>query len=226
VTRNANARIAGFAYLFYIAVAFPAMVLYNRATRGADIAAKLASMAQHVADVRLSVVLTFFSGLCALTLAVTLFALTRDQDRDLAMLGLTCRVTEGILGATSIPANLALLWIATATGSGAPEPAGARAVGAFVLHQDAVPPAAFFAVGSTLFSWLLLRGRMIPVALGWLGVVGSALIAIVLALQLAGLARGTFWQLMWLPIAVFEISVAIWWLVKGDTTPISAIRPS
>ena len=34
----------------------------------------------------------------------------------------------------------------------------------------------FFAVGSLLFSWLLLRGRMIPVGLAWLGVIASALL--------------------------------------------------
>ena len=44
----------------------------------------------------------------------------------------------------------------------------------------------FFAVGST-FLWLLLRGRMIPAPLGWLGVVASALLFVVLLAQRAGL---------------------------------------
>lgn len=44
MTRRTNARIAGFTYLFYIAVAFPSMVLFNRATAGEGIAAKLAGL--------------------------------------------------------------------------------------------------------------------------------------------------------------------------------------
>jgi hypothetical protein len=62
--------------------------------------------------------------------------------------------------------------------------------------------------------------------LGWLGVFGSALIALVLPLQLVGIARAGAWQLVWLPIAAFEISVAILWLVRGDTTRGIVIQPS
>ena len=219
MTRTSNARLAGFTYLFYIAVAFPSMLLLNRATRGAGFAAKLASIARHAADVRASVVLSLLGCLSALVLAVTLFAITRDEDRDLAMLGLTCRVAEGVTGAVSIPPTLALLWLATAAGASAPDSSAAQAIGAFVLKQDAVVGATFFAVGSTAFSWLLLRGRMISVPLAWLGVLASVLLLVGLPLQLAGLLRGPLAQLIWLPMAAFEIPLGVWWLVKGDTGP-------
>jgi hypothetical protein len=66
------------------------------------------------------------------------------------------------------------------------------------IHGEA---AIFFAVGSLLFSWLLLRGRMIPVPLAWLGVLASVLLVVILPLQLAGLFDGpTNWtdSLDWL----------------------------
>ncbi len=126
MTRRTNARIAGIAYLLYIAVAYPSMVLSNRATSGEGMAAKLANMALHATDVRLAAVLSLIGCFCALVLAVTLYAITRDQDHDLAMLGLTCRVAEGITGAASIPVTLGLLAIATAAGTDAPDP-GRRA---------------------------------------------------------------------------------------------------
>lgn len=44
-TRTTNARLAGFTYLFYIALAFPAMVLFDKATRAQGTAAKLAGIA-------------------------------------------------------------------------------------------------------------------------------------------------------------------------------------
>ncbi|HEX9423014.1 MAG TPA: DUF4386 family protein [Pyrinomonadaceae bacterium] len=80
----------------------------------------------------------------------------------------------------------------------------------------------FFAVGSTSFSWLLLRGRMIPVGLAWLGVLASVLLVVGLPMQLAGLLRGTVTQLMWLPMAVFEIPLALWLIIKGVATPRSS----
>lgn len=219
MTRRNNARLAGFSYLLYIAVAFPSMMLMNRATGGQGMAAKLASMVVHATDVRLAAVLSLIGCFCALALAVTLYAITRDQDRDLAMLGLTCRVAEGVVGAASIPVTLALLAIASATGSDAPDPAATRALGAFVLDQTWLISATFFAVGSTLFAWLLLRGRMVPSWLAGLGVVVSAVVAVGLPLQIAELLTGLITQLMWLPVAVFELTLAVWLIVKGVATP-------
>ena len=219
MTRRTNARIAGIAYLLYIAAAFPSMLLSGRATSGAGMVEKLANMALHATDVRLAAVLSLIGCLCALVLAVTLYAPTCEQDRDLAMLALTCRAAEGIVGAASTPATLALLAIATTTGTNAPDPAGAGAVAAFVLNQPWLISAIFFAVGSTLFSWLLLRGRMVPAWLAALGVVASGLIAIGLPLQVLELLPALVTQLMWLPILVFELVFAGWLIVKGVATP-------
>jgi len=195
------------------------MVLSNRVTSGDGMAAKLANMAAHAPDVRLAAVLSLIGCFCALVLGVTLYAVTRDQDRDLAMLGLMCRVAEGITGAGSIPATLGLLSIATAAGSSAPDPAAAGALGAFVLNQSWFIAATFFAVGSTLFSWLLLRGRMVPMWLAALGVIGSAVVTIGLPLQVMELLPELVTRLMWMPILVFELVVAVWLIVKGVATP-------
>jgi uncharacterized protein DUF4386 len=222
MTRTTNARIAGFTYLFYIAVAYPSMILFGRATRGEGVAAKLASMAQHATDVRLAAVLSMLGCFSALVLAVTLYAITRDQDPDLAMLGLTFRVAEGVTGAASIPATLGLLWVATATGANAPDAAAAQALGAFVLHHPSLVGADFFAVGSTLFSWLLLRGRIVPVWLAWLGVIGSAVLVVGLPLQLGHVLAGPATQLMWAPVAAFELVVAVWLMIKGAPMPAAA----
>lgn len=219
MTRTANARLAGFTFLFYIAVAFPHVVLFARATTGDGMAAKLASMAQQPGSVRAAVVLGLVGCLCALVLAVTLYAITRDQDRDLAMLGLTCRVAEGVFGAASIPAMLGLLSIAMASGANAPDPSAAQAIAAFVLQEPALFGAWFFAVGSTAFSWLLLRGRTIPVAFAWLGVAASALLVVGLPLRFGGVISGAITQLMWLPMAAFEIPLGFWLLIKGVPTP-------
>jgi len=215
MTRTTNARIAGFTYLFYIAVAFPSMVLLDRATSGEGMAAKLASMAQRATDVHVAVVLALLGCFSALVLAVTLYAITREQDPDLAMLGLTCRVAEGVTGAVSLPATLGLLWLATATGANAPDPAATQSLGAFVLKQNPLVGATFFAVGSTLFSYLLLRGRTVPVPLAWLGVFASVLLVVGLPLQLGGLLRGPVTSLMWLPMAGIAVPVGLWLLVKG-----------
>jgi hypothetical protein len=219
MTRTTNARIAGFTFLFYIAVGITSLVLFGRATSGEGIAGQLAGIAKHATEVRVTVVLALLQCFSALVLAVTLYAITREQDPDLAMLALACRVGEGLLGAVGIPSTLGLLWLATATGADAPDTGAAHALGAYLLKGSVALTATFFAVGSTLFSYLLLRGRMIPIPLAWLGVVASVLLVVGLPLQLAGFLRGLLASLMWLPMLAFEVPLALWLLIKGVSLP-------
>ena len=167
MTRRTNARVAGIAFLVYIAAGITSLALSGRT---------------NVRDV-----LVVFTSLSALVLGVTLYAITRDVDHDLAMLALICRVVEGVPGH------------------------GLNAV--------------FFAVGSAIFSWLLLRGRMIPASLAWLGAIASAALVVILVAQRAGLfGGGTSWYsgatwLVWLPMLVFELTFAVLLIVKGVNEP-------
>ena len=141
MTPTANARIAGATFLIYIA-------------------AGLTSMAWASRPQILAVALQLVMWLSALTLAVTLYSLTRHQNREIAMLGMLARVSEA-------------------------------------LSTEMLFAAAYFAVGSTLFCWLLLRGRIIPAALAWIGLVASIILVV------------------FLPMLAFEVPVGIWLLVKG-----------
>ena len=222
MTRTKNARIAGFVFLFYIAAGLSGMFLSGRADGAGGTAAKLAGIARHVTDVRAAIVLDLICCFCALVLAVTLYSITRAEDPDLAMLGLTCRVAEGVIGAVSLPRSLGQLWLATATGAAAPDPAAASALGAVLLNLpswSSTISAIFFAAGSTAFSYLLLRGRMIPVPLAWIGVLASGLLVVGLPLQLVGVLTGTAASLLWLPMLVFEVPLGLWLLIKGVALP-------
>jgi hypothetical protein len=77
MTISTNARLAGIAYLAYIALGIGGMVI-GSAGAGA-----------------VTGVLTSF---CAIVLGVTLYAITRSQDRDLAALAMLCRVVEAVPG--------------------------------------------------------------------------------------------------------------------------------
>ena len=172
-SRLIYARVAGFAFLFYIAAGITSMNLSDES---------------QMVDL-----LSLFMSFSALVLGVTLYTLTRDQGPALAMMALVCRVLE------AVPVD---------------------------------EPAIFFAVGSTIFSWLLLRGRMIPVLLAWLGVIASALLVVILPLQVAGLFGGPMaWSasitwIVWLPALAFEIGLALWLLVKGAAAPVLNAVPA
>ncbi len=220
MTRTTNARIAGFTFLVYIAATIAGMLLFARATKGEGIAAQLATIGQHATDVRLTILLGLLGNFCALVLAVTLYSITRVQDRDLAMLAMTCRVAEGIAG-MDISKMLGLLWLTTTPDATALDAGAASTLGAFFLKMEASfnASATFFAIGSTLFSWLLLRGRMIPAALAWFGVLASILPVICHPLQLAGLLSGPITSFIWFPILLFEVVLGLWLIIKGVAMP-------
>lgn len=219
MTRTTNARIAGFTFLAYIAAGITSMVVFGRASGGEGIAARLAAIAQHVTQVRIVVLLGFPQCFSAVVLGVTLYAITREEDADLAMLAMICRVAEGVIGGLSIPATIAVLWLATANGADAPDARAAQALAAYLLRGGFAIAATFFAVGSALFAWLFLRSRIIPAPLAWIGVVASVLLVIALPLQAAGFLHGAITQLVWLPMIAFEVPLAFWLLIKGVAVP-------
>ena len=169
MTRATNARVAGFTQFFYFAVGIASLGMAG---------------SSHVTGV-----LTLSTSLSALVLGVTFYSITREQDRDLAMLALTCRIIEGIPGDLGGMGEI------------------------------------YSAMGTTLFSWLLLRGRLIPVALAWFGVLASGLLVIILPLWRSGLFGGPMtWSdpVTWfvhLPLLVFELGLASWLLIKGVAIP-------
>ena len=172
MTRASNARVAGAVLLVYIATGVTSMVLSGRIVAGADgTAAKLASMVQHAPLVRVNILLTLLQAAYAMVLAVTLFALTRDEDRDLALMGLCCRVAR----VWSRPFPRSGRWDSSRWRDGRRGPcpgsgrgAGGRGRAAEVGGWTGLIAATCFALGSALFWYLLLRARSIPVPLAWL----------------------------------------------------------
>ncbi|HYK41946.1 MAG TPA: DUF4386 domain-containing protein [Thermoanaerobaculia bacterium] len=220
MTRATNARIAGVTLLVYIAATMTSVVLFSRAIAGEGVAAQLAGIGRHAMDVRLTILAGLLGNLCALVLGVTLYSITRGQDQDLAMLAMICRVAEGVAG-IDVSRTLGLLWLTTATDAAALDRGAATALGAYFLKMETsfTASGAFFALGSAVFSWLLLRGRMIPAPLAWLGVLGSIFPAVFFPLQLAGLVSGSVTRVMWYPVLLFEVVLAFWFLIKGVAAP-------
>ena len=222
MSRFAYARLAGFMFLFYIATAFPGMVLFERATSGEGIAATLANIAQHPAQMRLAAMLSLISIFDALVLGVALFAITRDYDLDLAVLALSCRVGEGVIGGVHVIAILGLLSVASGAVAAAQiDAAAAQVVGALLLKVYGwamIVSATMFAVGSTIFSYLFLRARSIPLPLAWLGIVASLIIVIALPAGLGGYFAGALGWAVWMPMLAFELLLGLWLLIKGVPT--------
>ena len=216
MTRSRNARIAGVAYLVYIAVGIANELLMARATNADGTAALLVRIADYAIDVRLAILFKLIECFSAFVIGAALYGITRDEDHELAMLGLVCRVAEGVMIASIlIPNDVGLLSLAEASAARATDAATANAQTAVLLMPVGPMGAVFFAAGTTIFSFLLLRGRMVPVSLAALGVLSSALLAVGVSLQLAGFLTGPLTGYQWIPEIAFTIALALWLLIKG-----------
>lgn len=220
MTRRTNARVAGVTFLFYIAVALTSMMLDTRSTSGDTILARLTTLAQHTTEARLGIVFGLLSGLSAVVLAVTLRAITRDQDPDIATVGFAFRLGEGLMGFLPIP-TLGLLWLAANRPEGTLAPVAVDSIGMFLLqlgNWQVTIASLLFAIGSTAFAWLLLRGRIVPAWIAWPGLAGSALIAAALVARMVGIG-GVWLPVLWGVLLVYEVALAIWLIVKGAAMP-------
>ncbi len=177
MTRAWPARIAGLTFLFYIAVGVSELVLRANGFRTGSAPVTFARAGQQAS---------------AVVLALTLYVITRGAGHVLALLGMGCRLVEGVGGTI-----------------------------ASLLHVRWNSNAIFFAMGSLIFSWLFLRGRLVPAWLARFGVAVSAALVVILPLQLTGVFGGTAnWfaaatWLMWLPMLGFEVTLAFWLIVNG-----------
>ena len=115
-------------------------------------------------------------------------------------------------------------WRRQGAGPGALDLSTTNALRTFLLMPVPSVPVGtvFFAVGSTIFSYLLLRGRMVPVWIAGLSLFASGLLALVLPLQVAGFST---WRItgyyQWLPALVAQTALALWLLIKVWPRPVT-----
>lgn len=214
-----NARLAGITFLLYFVTALSDGFLFAHASSGNGTAARLASMAQRLGEVRLTVVFALLTVLYALILAVTLYALTRQVDPELTLIALTCRVVEGVTNGVPMATRLGLLSIATASVTATASDAASLHTQAALLLKvsgwSTTVGATIFSVGSTLFAYLFLKGRNIPAPIAWFGIIASLLVIPIFPLSSMFPVSGTVVLLTQIPLMIYELTIAFWLLIKG-----------
>jgi hypothetical protein len=215
MTSRTNSRIAGTIFLAYIATGLTTVAV-SASLRDAAPADTLAAIAANPGTMRLIAFLSLLTGFEAIILGAALYALTRHQDRDLAVIAFACRIAEGVVNAMAAETGLTLLSAARASVVASES---SVALGAFAFGGSITVSATLFAGGSTIFAWLFLRAGSIPRWMAQLGVAASLLLVVLLPMQMLGVVRGMVANVMWLPMLVFELAIAGWLIVRGVAEP-------
>ena len=213
MSQRAEARIAGVAYLSYIVFTMASVTIYGKATAGDGIAQQLSSLSHMISQARVTVLLDLLQTVCALTLAVTLYRLTKVVDPTLALLAMMFRVGEGLIGSLAILSKLEFMRLATGNTMDA---ASTQLFGNYIFNRPAGQFSEFcFVVGGFVFAYLFLRGRLIPTLLAWIGVVSIGIQLVCVPLHIAGFIGGSIVDWLWLLVMAYEIPLGFWLIIKG-----------
>jgi len=214
------AKVVGGLYLGTMLTAVAALNLSSPLIIAGDAAHTAASIIASEPLFRLSILMDLTTAVGVLALVSTLYLLLITVSRGWALFAILLRVTETIVFVVASLSYFALLVMLSRSPFLAPiNPSTLQELGyAFVRLHGAVFQVGFvfLGCGSTIFAWLWWKSRYIPRTIAAWGVFSSLLMAIVSTATLVWpVLVGVVGLFYMLPLAVFEIGLGFWLLIRG-----------
>ena len=216
---NPNRKIAIVTGVLFIAATLTGPILATPLTpdqAGADF---LARFSAHTSQAAAGVLFWIISAFTGAGIAIAMYPVLKQQNAGLALGSVIFRTLEAVFYLVGKVCLLSLLTLSQqfSTAAAADRPA-LQALGNLLVsvHDHAALVAVFaFCVGALLYYSLLFQSRLIPRWLSGFGIVAIIMInaACVLALFSGNLI--TSYILLAAPIAVQEIILSVWLIVKG-----------
>ncbi len=227
------ARVAGLANLLAMATVVVAQyVLFGPLVVRGDPAATARNILAHERVFRLSIAFDLFYVVGILVLIAALYVILKPVAPGLALLAAISRLVYALTWvalAMSLFAGVRLLGDSSSRsvfGAGV-VPAVARLYfgRGFEAYYVGLP---FYALASTLCSWLFLRSGYIPKALAVFGLISSAWCVACAFLYIVSPDFGRAVNPYWFdsPMALFEMAASVWLLLRGLRPSGAPLRPS
>ena len=176
-------------------------------------------------QMKISILCDLISSASVIALGVMLFACLKEQNKNIALLGLGLFFAEAIMLAVSRISVFSLLQLSQEyVKAGTPDSSyfhtlgilfvGASNWGYFILMF-------FYGLGGLMFYYLFYKSRLIPRFLSVWGLIAKTLLLTESLLIIFGHSLG---MILLIPTGLFEIFIGIWLIVKGFNS--SIIVPS
>jgi len=170
------------------------------------------------------VVLMFASAAAIIGIPIVFYPLLRRHSETGALMYFTARLFESVAYVLGGVFTLSLLPLAR---GGADGSAAALAMKALAEIAFDAGPTLFFGIGAMVLAVLLLGSRLVPRWLSLWKLVGGAMITLQGVLSLYGPLPAGVEQVLFLPIAVNEMVLAVWLIVRGfDRDAVAALGAS
>lgn len=224
-TDKTTARIVGALFIIATATAIVGGSLLLPLEEPDYLVAVAADEGQVVTGVLLELILV----MSVFGIAVLLFPVLKRRNEGLALSYVGARVLEGVLLLAATVS--ALLILALSQDYGTSGVAGVEPLGDLLLAARdwtyLLGSVVVFGTTALILYSLLYQSRLVPVWLSLWGLAGGALILVrglieMYGAELSGVVQGVFAA----PIAVQEMVLAVWLIVKGFSTPVLAAPPT
>jgi hypothetical protein len=230
----ANRQTAAFVGVMFILATVSAMlgllVFYPPILTGPDY---LINGAAHANQVRLGALMELVLVCTAIGTAIGLFPVLRPYGERIALAHLCFRFLEAVIILVGIVAVLSLLTVSQVFVAAAAPDASTYHVSGVLLHAVyrwafMFGPLFFLGINTLMYSSLLYKSRLVPRPLAALGLIGATLVFGYGMLVLFGVAvqGADQFMLLALPIALYEMILAGWLIVKGFNPAASAAGPA
>ncbi|PSL41844.1 uncharacterized protein DUF4386 [Planomicrobium soli] len=224
-----TAKLIGVLFLLAAASAIAGVLLYDPILNSADY---LNQGSNHDNQVLLGAFMELILVVSAIGTATAMFPLLRKYDETIALLHVCFRFLEAIVITIGIVSVLALLTVSREfAAASAPDTAAFQAVGIslIAIHDWTfmLGPLFFLGINTIMYSFIFFKSKLVPSALALLGITGAILVFICALLVLFGAIQqvSILGGLLALPIAVYEITLAVWLIRKGFNESEEAVVP-
>jgi Domain of unknown function (DUF4386) len=183
----------------------------------------LVGIAGHADRVAAGALLELIAAGASAGIAISLYPVLKKWGAGLALGSVVFRTAEAVMYMICVVSLLSLLALSQRfTSAVAADPATFRAVGDSFLdvrQQAALVGVFAFSVGGLLYSYLFYRSRLVPRWLSGWGIGAITLMFVACLLALFRQDELTTYTILALPLAVQEMVLAVWLIVRGFSAP-------
>jgi len=189
----------------------------------------LTSVSANANQVTMDVFFYLIAAFTSVGIAISMYPVMKESNGGLAIGSLIFRTIEAVFYIVAIVSVLAVLSLSrNFNAAGTSDSAMLQIVGnAFLKVREHATLAAVFAfsIGAFMYYYLFFQSRLVPRWLSGWGIIATMLMMTACVLSLFSDSPVTGYVLLIIPIAVQEMVLAIWLIVKGFNSSAIASYP-
>lgn len=221
-------RLLGAAFLIVLVASVLSNSLLTSVVGSGSTSDILVNISDNLTLVRISTLVELVTSLGIVVLAVLLYVVLYKQNKIIALVALGWWLAEAITLAVSKIGAFALIPLSLEfVEAGAPEPSYYQTLGDFFYYGfDRLGNdihMVFYCMGGILWFYLFYRSRYIPRVLSVWALAGVSLGLIGIVLSLFGVRVN---YLIFAQIAVYELIIGLWLVIKGIEGGVGYVRPA